>query len=125
MTAGGWALKMARWMSRRNGEAVAKALAAGLKASRKREPDLPEPARWDRMLEGRPGWRRVREGLHQFKTGERVEFKVNGPAEEWLRRITCIEVRPLSEGMPEELQGELTEKSIEAALEWWRRNGEG
>ncbi|MBI3317627.1 MAG: hypothetical protein HYZ90_00560 [Candidatus Omnitrophica bacterium] len=114
----------ARWMSRRNGESLAQVVHEKLEEAAESSGGMPL-AGWRRILESRPGWRRLKEDSYQFRTGERLELKKGSSAEELLVRMTAIEVKPLGEGLPPEAQGALLEEAADAAAAWWRKNVEG
>ena len=114
----------ARWMSRRNGESSARAMAARIEEFQRQSPNQPQVQYWQQALEVRPGWRRVKTGIYEFRTGERLELKEGTSSQEILSRMTAIEVRPLGEGLPPDVQKALIADAVEAAVAWWKRHGE-
>jgi len=120
--ASSWLFKGALWMSRRNGQALAQAMLERLNGMRKQEPQKPDAECWGELVEARPGWQRVREGLYQFRTGERLELKGSSTSD-WIEQMAAIEVKPLSQGMPASVQKEFVEEAVNAAVGWWNRKG--
>lgn len=110
-------------MSRRNGESLAKALAAKMEELQDETPGRSEMEYGRKALESRTGWRSVGGNRMEFRTGERVELKPELPWKEILAQITAIEVKPLGEGLSPEVQKELVEEAVTAATSWWQRNG--
>lgn len=115
--------QMARWMSRRNGESLAKALAARMEELQDETPGRPETEYGRKALESRAGWRSVGGNRMEFRTGERVELKPELSWKEILAQITAIEVKPLGEGLSPEVQKELVEEAVVAATSWWQKKG--
>lgn len=116
--------QVARNTSRRGGESLAKAMASRIQKIAEKNPKRPPVEYWEEALEARPGWRRVRSYLYQFRTGDRLEFRVDRPAREWLARMTQIEVGPLGKGMKPEVQEELVKEAVAAATAWWEKNAQ-
>ena len=112
-----------RKMSRSNGISLAKAIAAQVQKQERNSPGRPPVEYWEQALEARRGWKQLRAHLYQYRTGDRFEFRVDRPEKEWLARITTIEVKPLSEGMPPQVREALANAAAEAATDWWGKKG--
>lgn len=117
-------LGIARGMARRNGRQLAKAVAAQLSRYRREEPTRPAAFHWEEILENRPGWRRVRRCVYEFRAGQRVELKAKIDRMETLRWLANAELKPLAAGLQPLVQNQLLKESTAAALEWWRQNVE-
>ena len=122
---------MIRKMSRSNGISLAKAIAAQVKKQEQNNPGRPPVEYWEQVLAARRGWKLLRAHLYQYRAGDRFEFRagqagwpVGRPEKEWLARITTIEVKPLSKGMPPQVREALANEAVEAAADWWEKRGD-
>lgn len=117
----GWA----RWMARRNGEALARSVATQLRRYAGQGPERLSVNHWEELLNNRPGWHRVRQYVYEFRTGQRIELKAKADPLEIIRWMANAELQPLAAGLNASLQDQLLKESITAALERWRQNAEG
>ncbi len=121
MPAGNWLSQMALWMAERNGRSVAQTLFHKLEVA-SQDPGGSAVELWRAVLEKRPGWQRVKEGVYRFRTGEQVEMKPGETPRDWLPRITQVEVSPLAKGLSETVRAELNRRAAEAAISWWEQH---
>lgn len=117
----GWSVKLARWMSRRNGRSLAQYMAVKIEAAKDDSPQRSLMECWGEVLRQRPGWREVASDRYEFRTGERLEFRKELPIPELLSRMTEMEVKPLGKGLPEEVRKILIEEARQAAITWWEK----
>lgn len=110
-------------MSRRNGRSLARAVIAVTQEARDRLPGAGHVQMWQRILESRPGWRRVNPHLYEFRTGDRLTLGRNLSSKELIAQMTAIEVKPLAEGLPAQARDILSADAVEAATDWWQRRG--
>lgn len=115
--------RMAKRMANSNGVSLAKALAARTRALESRCPHRPPVEYWQQALEARPGWKRVRERLYQFRTGDQFEFLTHHPPREWLTGIAQIELKGVAEGMNPPAREALVQEAVGAATAWWDQHG--
>ena len=105
-------------MSCRNGKTLAEAMLKRFKEAKAAQPNRPEWECWGPLLDERPGWARVNPKTYQFRTGERLDLS-KGSSSDWISQMTAIEVKPMGQGMPPEVQRELIEGAATTAQGLW------
>lgn len=107
-------------MARRNGRTLARSVAAQLNRCVAKNPEQPMVDHWQEVLERRLGWRKVRQYLYEFRTGERLELKAKPDPTELVHWLATAELRPLTAGLPTSFREELLKESVTAALARWK-----
>ena len=110
-------------MSRRNGESLAWAVAAGIRSQAEAIPGRSAAEYWEQVLEKRPGWRRLRQDLFEFRTGERLELDSKAGPSGWIAQMARIELKSLGQGLSSEVQQVLLEEGVASAQSWWNQQG--
>ena len=112
------AFKLAMWMARRNGRALARSVGMQLKGQIQRAPWALGIQHWQAVLESRRGWKKIRPYVYEFR-GERLEIKPSADALDILDWLSNIELKGLGNGMHSELQARLLKEAVLAARMGW------
>ena len=110
-------------MSRRNGRAVARAVASRRGAFAARSTGQYSPVAWQNVMKDRANWKQIGAGHFQYKTGERIVLATCHSWKDLIARITVAEVKMLGEGLAPEVRNQLVVEAVVAAAQWWDRHG--